>query len=70
MNLPESGTSKEYPNVSKDVVFRVGNELFFGNYIYTNNKFRDNNGINYYCDEVIEWWPMPEIGTGVQIQAL
>lgn len=67
MNLPKRGDDIHYPNVSINILFNVNGIIWAGNYIYTKNKFRTNEGDYFYNDEVEEWWTLPEIGTGVKL---
>jgi len=70
MNLPKLAGDKDQPSRSVQVLFLVGVNIKQGFYFYNCNKFCTIHHLimdSYYCDQVIEWWPMPELGTGNKI---
>lgn len=66
INLPKLGNVVGYPSRSVQVLFSVGANIKTGHYYYNCNKwYVGYDGKEwYYLDQVIEWWPVPELGSG------
>lgn len=55
------------PAGTAQVIFRTNKGYYMGFYKYSNNRwYVDCNGedIYFYDTDVLEWWPLPEKGTG------